>query len=312
MAAPACLAALALAPAPARAQAADSVEVTWTAPGDDDRVGTASSYELRMALAPITEDSFESATPVAGLPAPAASGTRQRVTVRGLERGTTYYFAIRTSDDAGNWSPISNVLRWDWILDTAPPSAPSGLSAAREGESVRVTWSPNPEADLEGYTVYRATSASGPYLALNTTLVTGTEYVDAGLPEGAATVWYQVSASDVSGNESARSAASSVTLQTAPVASEAAIEPGYPNPSRASDPVRIPVTIQGAGNAVVDVLDSGGRRVRRIELSGLAPGRQEVVWDGRNDAGRVVAPGAYRAWLIAGGQRSSIRLVRVP
>jgi len=68
---------------------------------------------------------------------------------------------------------------------------------------------------------------------------------------------------------------------------------------------------EGVSAAVVDVVTSGGVRVRRIEVSASA-GRQEVVWDGKNDAGRAVAPGAYRAWLIAGATRTSIRLLRVP
>ena len=37
-----------------------------------------------------------------------------------------------------------------------------------------------------------------------------------------------------------------------------------------------------------------------------------VGWDGRNDAGAEVAPGVYRAWLIDGDRRTSIKLARQP
>jgi flagellar hook assembly protein FlgD len=52
--------------------------------------------------------------------------------------------------------------------------------------------------------------------------------------------------------------------------------------------------------------------VRRLELQGLGSGPATVDWDGQNDAGREVAPGVYRAWLIVGDTRKVIRLVRVP
>ena len=40
---------LLLAPALSRAQGADSLTLSWTAPGDDGNVGTAALYELRMS-----------------------------------------------------------------------------------------------------------------------------------------------------------------------------------------------------------------------------------------------------------------------
>src|ERR1043165_9434568 len=104
---------LALAPMMARAQAAgpDSVTLQWTAPGDDGSIGTATTYHLHMSLAPITNGNWAGANEIGGMPAPLASGTRQAFVVRGLSRDTTYYFAIRTEDDASNLSSISNVVQ---------------------------------------------------------------------------------------------------------------------------------------------------------------------------------------------------------
>jgi hypothetical protein len=303
-----------LAPILARAQGtgSDSVRLAWTAPGDDGTVGTASAYDLRVSDSPIDAGNWALATPVTGLPAPSAAGTRETFTVTGLTSGTVYYFALRTSDDAGNWSGISNVLRWDWVVDTAPPAAPGGISAAREGGSVRVRWASNSEPDLAGYTVWRALAAGGPYSALNGTLLTTNQFLDSSIPAGADALWYQITASDETGNVSARSASATVSLVAA--VTSFALEPGYPNPSHASDAVTVPVVIpvSGAAGAVLEITDDGGRRVRRLDLSSLSPGRRTVSWDGRNEAGRQVAPGVYRAWLIAGSLRQAVRLVRVP
>jgi flagellar hook assembly protein FlgD len=60
------------------------------------------------------------------------------------------------------------------------------------------------------------------------------------------------------------------------------------------------------------IMDSGGRRIRTLSLSGLTGGPQTVTWDGLNDAGGLVAPGVYTAWLITTGQRLSVKLVRQP
>jgi hypothetical protein len=300
-----------LAPMPALAQVVDSVVVSWTSAGDDDRIGVATAYDMRISASPINESNFESATPVNDVPAPAASGTRQRLTVRGLTRGTVYFFAIKSVDDAGNRSDISNVLRWDWIIDTAPPAVPGGLAVTHANEQVRVTWAAGSEPDLAGYRVYRAVDAEGPFTLLNASLLSATEYVDASIPDGATAVWYRVSAVDGAGNESAKSAVRTVTLGSDIVA-EATLEAAYPNPARGDAPTTIPIVMpETATAAVVDVVTSGGVRVRRIDVP-PSSGRQEVVWDGRNDAGRLVAPGAYRAWLIAGDTRTSIRLLRVP
>ncbi len=305
---------LLLAPVIAYAQTADTVVVRWTAPGDDGSVGTAAVYDLRVSATPITASNFDQAQAVTGLPVPAAPGSRQRVTLRGLTRGTPYYFAIKTRDDAGNWAPISNLPRYDWVLDAAPPAAPSGLSAARDGASVRVQWTANSEADLVGYKVYRATSASGTYEAASALLVTTNEFTDSNLPEGAAALWYRVSAVDANDNESAQSASINVELASAPVAKQVKVEEGYPNPSRMDKPVRIPIVIpsNGAVGAYVEIVDSGSRIVRTILLGDLGAGRQEVTWDGKNAAGQTCAPGVYRGWVVTRGDRQSIRIVRVP
>ena len=305
-----------LAPMLARAQAgADSVTLQWTAPGDDGSIGTATIYHMKMSMSPITTSNWASGFDVPGLPVPMISGTRQAVVVRGLTAGTTYYFAIRAEDDAGNLASISNVVQWDWVLDTAPPAAPTGVSAVKAGGSVQVSWSPNSEPDLQGYSVYRATTSTGPWSKITSTLLTANGYLDTS-PPAASDVWYQVTATDVSDNESARSSSAHVVLSTAPPTATIAdgLSPGYPNPSHANQAVCVPVTTSGTGaGEYIDIMSSGGFRIRRLEIAS-APRCPDgsVRWDGRNDAGAEVAPGIYRAWLVQGERKASIKLVRQP
>lgn len=91
--------------------AGDAVSVTlaWTAPGDDGDVGTASEYAVRHAAAPLTEANWNAATSVFAPPVPAAAGTEQSVVIQVPDKADLYE-ALKTVDDAGNWSGLSNVV----------------------------------------------------------------------------------------------------------------------------------------------------------------------------------------------------------
>jgi hypothetical protein len=89
--------------------AQNSITLNWTAPGDDGSTGKATSYDVRYSTASITSSNWASAILASGEPAPSTSGTAQSFTILGLTANTTYYLAIRATDDAGNISTLSNV-----------------------------------------------------------------------------------------------------------------------------------------------------------------------------------------------------------
>jgi hypothetical protein len=123
----------------ATVQAPDSVRLTWTAPGDDGAVGTASRYDLRYSTTAITVSTWDSARVASPAPVPTASGTIGRHTVSGLPAGT-WYFALKTADEVPNWSALSNVVS-AVIVDTAPPATVSDLVAtSTDGHTTTVTW----------------------------------------------------------------------------------------------------------------------------------------------------------------------------
>jgi prepilin-type N-terminal cleavage/methylation domain-containing protein len=92
-----------------------SLDVSWTAPGDDGAVGTATTYDLRYSTSTINEANWATATEVTGEPTPSVAGTSESMTVNGLTEGTTYYFALKTSDEVPNESSISNVATGDTV-----------------------------------------------------------------------------------------------------------------------------------------------------------------------------------------------------
>jgi len=86
-----------------------SLTLTWTAPGDDGNNGTAAEYDIRYATSNIDNETWGFATQVSDEPAPRPAGSNETFVVGGLTPATTYYFALKTGDDAGNWANLSNI-----------------------------------------------------------------------------------------------------------------------------------------------------------------------------------------------------------
>ena len=99
-----------------RGSTSGTINLAWTAPGDDGNSGTADAYDLRYSTASITDGNFSSAIPVAGVPAPKAAGAAESFTVTGLPTGVVYYFAIKTRDEVPFWSTLSNVASAKAVL----------------------------------------------------------------------------------------------------------------------------------------------------------------------------------------------------
>lgn len=84
------------------------MRLTWTAPGDDGRSGTASYYVLKYSTAPITALNWNSAITYPSPPPPLSGGERQSFTMGGLTPGQEYFVALRAYDDVNNAGAVSN------------------------------------------------------------------------------------------------------------------------------------------------------------------------------------------------------------
>lgn len=98
--------------------------------------------------------------------------------------------------------------------DVFPPAVPSGLQAVFSGAGqppfIDLVWSPDTDADLAGYNVYRH-EPGGQAVKLNSEPVKTPAYRDRGVQPGKS-YFYSVSAVDVRGNESARSEEANETV----------------------------------------------------------------------------------------------------
>lgn len=85
------------------------------------------------------------------------------------------------------------------------------------------------------------------------------------------------------------------------------LSPMRPNPIRATGTVRFSLTTEGEVSLVV--YNALGQSVRALVNGKASAGYHVVAWDGRDDSGRPVAPGAYFLRYKANGQEALGRLV---
>ena len=127
------------------------VTLRWAAPGDDGDSGRASGYDLRYAADSLILLGWDNALRATGEPNPAEAGMLQTCTLNGLTPGGIYFFAIKSVDDAANWSPLSNVVSAR-CLDTAmlpaanftgnPTTGPASLTVDFvDGSLCATSWS---------------------------------------------------------------------------------------------------------------------------------------------------------------------------
>lgn len=88
----------------------NSVQLHWTAPGDNGVVGTATDYDLRFSTEPINDGNWILATQATNEPQPQVAGSAETMVIDNLTSLVTYYFAMKTSDEVGNTSGLSNVI----------------------------------------------------------------------------------------------------------------------------------------------------------------------------------------------------------
>lgn len=218
----------------------------------------------------------------------------------------THYFKVV----AHTWEQFTfweSQYSMGYSVDNLAPGAPLMLSARRVGNYVQLDWNPSglDEPDFSEYIIYRATSSGVTpvplYLLDNTTELT---LWDRNAPAGTP-YFYIVTARDVHGNQSVPSneanieAVASGTGDSVPVPSALQVLSNVPNPFSGATTLRI--GLPGEADVILDVFDVAGRLVHTRSYPQLSRGWSELVFDGRDDAGRSLPGGVYFYQVRAGG-----------
>ena len=105
-----------------KGQDIDRLWLTWAAPSDAGNTNPGACYDLRYSTQPINSNNWASATALdtaCSLPCP--GGTNETFEVPNLNPNTTYYFALRSQDIAGNLSDLSNVAQGQTLAAVFSP-----------------------------------------------------------------------------------------------------------------------------------------------------------------------------------------------
>lgn len=144
-------------------------------------------------------------------------------TVTQLTYGVLYSFAVTALDLSGNESTKSTMVSVTPLAapDSLPPAVPLGLIAAAGVDKVDLQWQAVTDSDMVGYVVYYSSDSGMTWTAVPAVVV-ATTYTLTGLTPGAS-YRFAVTAKDIAGNESGKSALAQATI---PVPLELPPDPG--------------------------------------------------------------------------------------
>jgi hypothetical protein len=192
------------------------VILMWTAPADQPGNVPVTAYDIRYATYSVMGSTTNWWNGAVSLPLTETLpvGGDESFIIDDLLGGTTYFFALRSRDAAGNWSALDDAVLGGAQVRAVPygvrPAPVAGLSAFTNPDtSFNVMWAPvtmnadgSAFTDLSDYVVYRSNNLTGPF---STTVSSGAatsgfEFSATAAPT--AVEYLRIVARDTSGNES--------------------------------------------------------------------------------------------------------------
>ncbi|MFQ6002597.1 MAG: FlgD immunoglobulin-like domain containing protein, partial [Candidatus Zixiibacteriota bacterium] len=185
-----------------------------------------------------------------------------------------------------------------------PPKAPDSLTATSSDSVIILSWKPNTESDLSHYLVYKDTLAG---FIPDSSKIAGEVPKDSSVFRDydfvlGQTYYYQVSAWDLTGNESEYSDELQVLATEVGEFEEEETRPpvfqlfqNYPNPFNSSTVIWYHLPDVGYQPAEVEltIYNLLGKLVKTLVKKRQYPGEHKVRWDGKDDSGKEVASGIY-------------------
>ena len=178
-----------------------------------------------------------------------------------------------------------------WSVDNLAPGVPQNIQAAYLAGGVTLDWDDAPEVDFQFYRIYRGTDEG--FVPSPDNLIH--ETTASGWTDPATNPWsyhYKVTVMDHSGNESEAGSPGDLSgVQDRGVPVRTALLGAVPNPFNPS--TKLSFEMAAAGNARLNVYDTAGRLVVTLVNERRDAGLNEVIWDGRDHAGRISSAGVY-------------------
>jgi hypothetical protein len=129
-----------------------TTELAWSASGDDKMEGNATGYDMRYSNRPINSLNWDRAIRLKNPPSPVAPGQIQQFRLDELTPDKTYFLSVRSLDEAGNTSNLSNIVYFKTeSRDRTPPARIKNLSVSESGSTwVTLRWSATGDDGIRG------------------------------------------------------------------------------------------------------------------------------------------------------------------
>ncbi|MEQ8352212.1 MAG: fibronectin type III domain-containing protein [Leptospiraceae bacterium] len=133
----------------------NSVELSWTAPGNNGNQGQAQNYEIRYSTSEIgDEESCDNGSGYSHGLTPKSAGSPETLLVTSLIPETRYYFCIRAIDSEGNrsvWTDQVDVMTTP-APDLTPPAEITDATAQSSGtNSILLRWNAVGDDGVDGF-----------------------------------------------------------------------------------------------------------------------------------------------------------------
>jgi len=302
------------------------VFITWTASSLDVTGGAVNAYRVWRRIPPeapaLLRIAQLSSREIIAIPQPGATNVTywEALATLPAQRFAGYgYTAATPQDSLLNSNPYSaffitaatadvdvyysSAVDSGYSVDNLPPGKPAGMAGGMTVSGYSLHWDSNPDADLDGYRLYRGSSAAFVPSEANQIAAPGTPaWVD---QDGHGEWYYKLSAVDKHGNQSAFAMLeASSPLAVGPDVAILRLRGALPNPSPGGR-LGIAFSLADGPVARVELLDLSGRMVFAQDLRGWGPG-DHVLTIG-ND--RPLPPGIYLVRLKQAALRFDKKVV---
>jgi len=119
-----------------------TVQLSWTSPGDNGYVGKTSEGEFIIKKTTDTTLSWDGMNDCMTIQKAIIPYESNSITITGLIPGTTFYFAIKAKDEAGNINPSEPEKAGTWVqVDVTPPAPITSIVPIEKGfRYVKLRW----------------------------------------------------------------------------------------------------------------------------------------------------------------------------
>jgi hypothetical protein len=234
--------------------------------------------------------------------------------------GTLDTFVFWIEDSLTTAIYMGNKFEWvkldpdSWILKESYDSLPhlaGFMVPIKNGKGIIAPYWNRFTVDttIAGYNLYRSADSTGPFVRINSNIITDTMYFDGPLTNGE--VWYYCITAVNGADTCYETCFSNIMAGTAEdgvegepdnrgLIAELKLYQNSPNPFKHSTAINY--QLSNPGLATLKVYNIQGQLVNTLVNAIQPSGRYQVKWDGRDHTGQQVSSGIYIYCLKAGGR----------